>query len=131
MNYGHSFGHAIESATGYAVPHGIAVTLGMDLANEVSLRWGLIDKETHEELHALLAPNVAGFEGCSIPEEPFFSALARDKKNSGGELSLILLRGPGKVFRGRYPPDAKFRSICTGFFERLRSAKGVPVCRSL
>ncbi|MEK7862885.1 MAG: 3-dehydroquinate synthase, partial [Chloroflexota bacterium] len=33
MNYGHSFGHAIESATAYAVPHGIAVTIGMDMAN--------------------------------------------------------------------------------------------------
>ena len=131
MNFGHSFGHAIESATGYAVPHGIAVTLGMDLANEVSLRWGFIDQETYEELHALLAPNYAGFEDCSIPEGPFFSALARDKKNSGGDLSLILLRGPGKAFHGRYPQDARFRSICTGFLERLRLAKGVPVCRSL
>ena len=125
MNYGHSFGHAIESATGYAVPHGIAVTLGMDMANEVSLQKGLLDQETYDELHLLLTANYAGFEDFPIPEEPFFSALAKDKKNSGGELTLILLRGPGKVFRGHYPHDASFRSICTGFFERLKSMKGV------
>src|SRR5581483_3202456 len=40
MNYGHSFGHAIESATDFAVPHGIAVTLGMDLANYTAVRTG-------------------------------------------------------------------------------------------
>ena len=33
MNYGHSFGHAIETATNYEIPHGIAVTIGMDIAN--------------------------------------------------------------------------------------------------
>ena len=131
MNYGHSFGHAIESATGYAIPHGIAVTLGMDLANEVSLRKGFIDEPVYEELHALLAPNYAGFEEHPIPKEPFFSALTKDKKNIGAELTLILLRGPGKVFRSRYPHDASFRSICTDFFERLPSAKGVSACRSL
>ena len=39
FNYGHSFGHALESTTDYAIPHGIAVGFGMDLANLVSPEW--------------------------------------------------------------------------------------------
>ena len=38
FNYGHSFGHAIESLTNYAVPHGIAVSFGMDMANFISVK---------------------------------------------------------------------------------------------
>ena len=41
MNYGHSFGHAIESATNYSIPHGIAVTIGMDIANYVASKLGV------------------------------------------------------------------------------------------
>ncbi|MGY8779873.1 MAG: 3-dehydroquinate synthase family protein, partial [Longimicrobiales bacterium] len=40
FNYGHSFGHALESVTNYAVPHGIAVSYGIDLANRVSVELG-------------------------------------------------------------------------------------------
>lgn len=120
MNYGHSFGHAIESATNYAIPHGIAVTMGMDMANYVSLRFGLIGQEVYEEIHALLALNYAGFEQSCIPEDRFFEALARDKKNLGADLSLILARGPGQVFRGRYPNDERLRSACRDYFSSLR-----------
>ena len=39
MNYGHTFGHAIEAATQYTVPHGIAVTIGMDMANYLASKY--------------------------------------------------------------------------------------------
>ena len=38
FNYGHSFGHAIESLTNYKIPHGIAVSFGMDMANFISVK---------------------------------------------------------------------------------------------
>ncbi|MFQ5853654.1 MAG: AroB-related putative sugar phosphate phospholyase (cyclizing) [Candidatus Binatia bacterium] len=120
MNYGHSFGHAIESATHFAIPHGIAVTIGMDMANYVSLRRGLIDHEVYDELHALLATNYTGFEHLPISEDGFSAALFKDKKNVGGDLSLILMRGPGRIFRGRYSVDGEFRSICREYFRALQ-----------
>ena len=120
MNYGHSFGHAIESATHYAVPHGIAVTIGMDMANFLSLRYGLIDHGCYEELRNLLAQNYVGFEHIPIPADGFFSALLKDKKNVGVEISLILMRAPGQVFRGRYSPDEEFDCICREYFQVLR-----------
>lgn len=120
MNYGHSFGHALESATAFRIPHGIAVTIGVDLANYISWRWGFIGEDVFEELHALCAANAAGFEEAEIPEEAFFQALGRDKKNVDGDVTLILMRGPGKVFRGRYPNDENLRRVCRDFFERTR-----------
>ena len=40
FNYGHSFGHAIEAATNFQVPHGVAVTIGMDMANHIAVMRG-------------------------------------------------------------------------------------------
>ncbi len=130
MNYGHSFGHAIESATDYAIPHGIAVTIGMDLANYLSMRWGLIDHRVYEELQPLLARNAAGFEQTPIPEARFFAALAKDKKNLEEDVALILLRGPGQVFWGRYPNDERLRGACRDYFRVLAERPGVEACCS-
>jgi len=128
LNYGHTFGHAIESATHYAVPHGIAVTIGMDFANFVSWKFGLLDRSTFEFLHELLAANCGAFATVPIPDGAFFDALARDKKHSGSVLSLVLLRGPGDVFLDRYPNDDRFRDICREFLAELPAqAAGRPV----
>lgn len=118
MNYGHSFGHAIESATHYAIPHGIAVTIGMDMANYLSLRLGLLGQELFEELHSLLAVNYSGFDRTPIPEDLLFAALGRDKKNTDRALSLILLRDPGEVFIQRVVDDGAFRGLCLDYFRK-------------
>ncbi len=126
MNYGHSFGHAIESATAFRIPHGIAVTIGMDLANFVSWRFGLMEASVYEELHLLLSRNLAGFGEEEIPQGAFFGALARDKKNVGADLSLVLMRDPGHLFRGRYSNDERLRKACADFFEMLK--QGASAC---
>ena len=45
FNYGHSFGHAIESMTKYSIPHGIAVSIGMDMANFTSFKFGFLNEK--------------------------------------------------------------------------------------
>ncbi|RJQ33542.1 MAG: 3-dehydroquinate synthase, partial [Actinobacteria bacterium] len=50
LNYGHCFGHAIESATDFLVPHGQAVVLGMILANRIALNRGLLDSDMEDHL---------------------------------------------------------------------------------
>ncbi|TAK12831.1 MAG: 3-dehydroquinate synthase [Acidobacteria bacterium] len=119
LNYGHTFGHAIESATAYAVPHGIGVTIGMDFANFVSWKFGLIDRATFDTLHALTFANYGPSGPVVIPEAAFFSALSRDKKNRAGDVALVLLRRPGDVFLDRYPNDERFKDICREFLARV------------
>ena len=53
FNYGHTFGHALESVTNYVIPHGICVAIGMDLANLISVDLGLISIEERNYMNGL------------------------------------------------------------------------------
>lgn len=121
FNLGHSFGHAIEAATDFAVPHGIAVTIGLDMANWMSWRMG-VGKEDHWRAnHAVLAKNYRGYADCPVPLERFLAALAKDKKNTGaGSVTLILPDADGTIFRAAYPTDGAFRALCGEYLEKTR-----------
>jgi len=90
FNYGHSFGHAIEAATDFGIPHGIAVSIGMDLANRISSWRGLTSEEDYLRMHSVLAKNYRNYASFTIPSEKFFPALMKDKKNTSDKLVLIL-----------------------------------------
>lgn len=119
LNYGHTFGHAIESATGFAIPHGIAVTLGMEMANFLSVKLGLMAAEDNARIQPLLALNSKAFRHVPIPEQHFFEALSRDKKNTSAKLTLILTRGPGHMFREGYSPEEPLLDWCREFLRSL------------
>ena len=121
MNYGHSFGHALESATGFAIPHGIAVTIGMDLANFIAARLGLGDAVHYKRMHATLAGNWRGFESTPVPLDEFLAALSKDKKNSAKALGLILPDKSGKVRKVEVPSDDKFRAAVAEYLSKGRS----------
>jgi 3-dehydroquinate synthase len=120
FNYGHSFGHAIESATNYAVPHGIAVTMGMDMANHVAAARGLLPVNHFERMHSTLRKNYGEYSAVPIPFAPLLSALMKDKKNTSTKLGLILPVGSdAAIERVQLPPDDEFRAQCAGFMAGL------------
>jgi 3-dehydroquinate synthase len=119
MNYGHTFGHAIESATDYGIPHGIAVTIGMDMANFVAAELGVTTRAHFERMHPVLVENAGAERGVEIPIDRVLAAIARDKKNVGDELTLILPGLDGRISRGRYPNDARFAAACRAFLAEL------------
>ena len=98
FNYGHSFGHAIESVTNYRIPHGIAVSYGMDIANFISMKMGLIDKELYQKMRKVLAFNWNEVPLGEINLDALISALRKDKKNIGSQVRVILTRGLGDMF---------------------------------
>jgi 3-dehydroquinate synthase len=120
MNYGHSFGHAIEAATDFIVPHGIAVTIGMDMANYVAFRLGRASLEHYNRMHPILAANYAGSEKTEIPIDSFMSAIAKDKKNKGPDLVLILPDPEGGVARVSCSNNATFAAICRDYLNCLK-----------
>lgn len=120
MNYGHSFGHAIESATSFAVPHGIAVTIGMDMANYVAAALGRTPLAHHERMHPTLAANYVGFEDVDVPLDAFRSAISKDKKNLGTVLRLVLPGADGTVSVVEQPNDEAFRAACEEYLARGR-----------
>ena len=116
FNYGHSFGHAIESLTNYRIPHGIAVSYGMDMANFVSVKLGYIGEETRIEIRELLEKIWAGTSLNDISIDKFKSALSKDKKNVGSELRLILNKGYGRIFKDAINMDDRFTSWLREYF---------------
>lgn len=97
FNYGHTFGHAIEAITDYSIPHGQAISIGMDLANYISYSLDMITIEQFNEMHNILVKNIPVFKFVPNIIPDYFQALSKDKKNKGNKLGCILTRGPGKL----------------------------------
>ncbi|MGA2079060.1 MAG: AroB-related putative sugar phosphate phospholyase (cyclizing) [Holophaga sp.] len=120
FNYGHSFGHALESVTHYAIPHGVAVSFGMDIANFISSRLGLIPSSLRDEIRGLLARIWAGSSVDGVDVRAFEQALGKDKKNVGNELRVILTRGLGAMFKSPLALDAKVSGWLDEWFRDWR-----------
>jgi 3-dehydroquinate synthase len=119
LNYGHTFGHALESLTNYRIPHGIAVSYGMDLANYVSVQLGYLTEDVRARARAALEPIWTGVPIGALDQESYEAALRKDKKNADGRLGLILTRGFGRMFKELVPLDAAFSAwVRTWFAER-------------
>jgi 3-dehydroquinate synthase len=121
MNYGHSFGHAIESATAYSIPHGIAITIGMDMANRVAQRLGLGTEEHYVRMNPVLAANYSGYDATEVPLDRFFSAIASDKKNTASQLRLVLPDEHGTIRLIGVTADDVFRDACTAYLRDGRT----------
>ena len=119
FNYGHSFGHAIESLTNYGIPHGIAISFGMDMSNFVSMKKGYITSELRQNSRELFEKIWDGYvdkvKGLDI--DKYLVALSKDKKNKGPLLGLILNKGYGKVFKDFTKNDLTFRSWMEEYFK--------------
>lgn len=113
FNYGHSFGHAIESLTNYRIPHGIAVSIGMDMSNFMSVKYGYMTEEDRQEMRALLKDVWSGYSIDDIKLKDMENALRKDKKNQNGKLGLILSKGPGKTFK-------EFKDLNSNFSDWLK-----------
>lgn len=128
FNYGHTFGHALESATHYAVRHGLAVTVGMDLANYISVKYGKMGTETFQAMHAVLRRNMPDQDLSSIDLDAYISALTKDKKNVGADLVCILASRPGALEKVRLPFDERLRSTIAAYYrDRVWAAEAIAV----
>ena len=123
MNYGHSFGHAIETATKYEIPHGIAVTIGMDIANFVASELGISNITIFNKMHDVLQKNSFDYRNVQINSKSLLNALAKDKKNIDFQLKLILPDHNGNITIGLYDNDYKLESAIYKYFEIYRETK--------
>jgi len=116
FNYGHTFGHALESATQYAIRHGLAVTVGMDLANYLSVQLGRMSAESFNELHGVLRRNFPSVDLSTVDLDRYIAALAKDKKNIGADLVCILASGPGQLEKVRLSLDRNLSGVISHYF---------------
>jgi 3-dehydroquinate synthase len=98
FNYGHSFGHAIETITSFEISHGIAVSIGMVIANYVSMEMEYLSKRQFNKMYKLLKRNFTEEEVRSIDSSLIAEVILKDKKNVDGAVNLILTKGIGRMF---------------------------------
>jgi 3-dehydroquinate synthase len=108
LNFGHTFGHAIEAATGYTkYLHGEAVGLGMLLAADLSLRIGMIDAVLKTRIHDILARAGLTTEVPRIGAGRALELMHMDKKVLAGAVRLVLLERLGRaVVTASYAKEA-------------------------
>ncbi len=101
LNYGHTFGHAIEAQMGFAgLNHGECVAIGMGMAADLGARLGMCSEELARRqdrvLHACGLPTSLP-SGSTLTAEGVLAAMSRDKKVKGGRLRLVLPIEIGRV----------------------------------
>jgi 3-dehydroquinate synthase len=115
LNFGHTFGHALEAVTGYGASllHGEAVAIGMVLAFELSARLGLCNAADATAVREHLSS--VGLPVAPPPQindvDRLMGFMAQDKKAEGGKLTLILARGLGKAFIAKDVDAAAVRGV--------------------
>ena len=91
LNYGHCFGHAIESSSDFAISHGQAVVVGMIIANMYANKTGILSKEKEEYIRKnVLEPSLV----VKVPDfdvQKTVDAMGQDKKNIGTNLALVMI----------------------------------------
>ena len=97
LNYGHTFGHAIELLSEFKLSHGEGVAIGMGMAAAMSVRNGLWSKEEEKRQNDLLLAAGLPFRISGFKAKDILAAMHHDKKKAHGKLTLVLPVEIGKV----------------------------------
>ena len=118
LNLGHTFGHALEAATGYSdrLLHGEGVAIGMVLAFRLSAKLGLAPAGDAERIAkhlraSGLPASIADIEGRRPDADTLLAHMMHDKKAKAGKLVFVLARGIGKAFTTSDVPMEKVREV--------------------
>lgn len=99
LNFGHTFAHAIEAATGFRYLHGEAVAIGMLLATHLAVKIGILSQEVYAKLVKLLdgfgLPIQLDLHSCS--PEMLFNYIMHDKKRAADKINFVLPNALGSV----------------------------------
>jgi 3-dehydroquinate synthase len=93
LNYGHTYGHALEKQSNYTLLHGYAISIGMVIINKMAVEEGLLKESEAEKITQL-------FKKAGLPttcmKKPSFKDLATDKKRDGNCINFVMVRKIGK-----------------------------------
>jgi len=120
LNFGHTFGHALETETGFSsrLLHGEAVALGMMLAFDFAVKLGLASGQDSGRVRQHLAgsglpPGLAAIGLAGIPADRLIAHMGKDKKVRDGRITLILPRRIGDAFVMKDAPVEQLRDFLT------------------
>ena len=111
LNFGHTFGHAIEAGLGYGEwLHGEAVGCGMVMGAELSVRLGLIEPAYAARIRAVIQRCGLPVRGPALGAGRYLELMRLDKKSEAGEIRFVVIEAPGRA-GVRAAPDAVVREV--------------------
>lgn len=117
LNYGHTFGHALESYTDNEIPHGKGVIWGIDVANYIACREGLISRDVYEDIHSLIG-NAFLQERIEIEDpEALFEIIRTDKKVRGNVMNFALPDALGHLIVYPVKIDQALKDLFLAYIE--------------
>ena len=110
LNFGHTFGHALESLTGYEqLLHGEAVAIGMVMAADLSSRWGELPREHARRIKDLIVRAGLPVTPPAVSADAMLEAMGMDKKVVDGRIRLVLTDSIGMAGLTDQAPEAAIR----------------------
>ena len=97
LNFGHTVGHAVESVSGFDMPHGQAVAIGMVVAARISREMGLLDKNGLDRLTRIIEKAGLPVKMPAINMEKVMQAMKHDKKVAQDKIRFVLLESIGNA----------------------------------
>ncbi len=112
LNFGHTFGHAIEAGMGYGSwLHGEAVGAGMVMAADLSVRLGGLVEADRQLLVSIIAQAKLPTGGPNWPPERYLQLMSTDKKSSQGTPKFVVLTALGQATLRHAPPDLTYQTL--------------------
>ena len=100
LNFGHTFGHAIEKLSGFTITHGSAVARGMIIAAKVARIYGFTD---YTEVITKVVKDYCFETNCPYSADELYSVILSDKKRSGADITLVLPKEIGACTLEKMP----------------------------
>ncbi|WP_276838440.1 hypothetical protein [Anaerovibrio lipolyticus] len=117
LNYGHTFGHALEAYTDNRIPHGTAVIWGIDVVNYIAVKEGLISEEYYLDVKALIKKAFITTEIDIAEPDKLFDIIKTDKKVKGNVLSFAMLDKPSHLMVYPMALDETLRDLFHQYLE--------------
>ena len=116
LNFGHTFGHAIEKATNFKVPHGIAVAHGIKIALFFSKRLGLLKKDRYLNMNENIKKitNLSPLKRINL--KSLIQNLEKDKKHTKKDFRFILTKGVGEMIVYKISRKKNIKKILEEYF---------------
>jgi len=120
LNFAHTFGHAIETASAYVIPHGTAVAMGMITANRVSVSRGMLSESSALRMEKTLSKIIptTAFHANLVPDR-LLAAIKNDKKQIDSSITAILM---DEQYKLSVVHDVQPQEVRTAFFDCMNAA---------
>jgi len=111
LNFGHTIGHAVESASGFTMLHGECVSIGMAGVYRLAQKLGMVDEPLAARVENTLQKIGLPVKAHGMDAKVIFDRMFYDKKVKDGKLSFVLPKGIGEVIRCTFDNEVLLREV--------------------